>query len=580
MARVVDFTELPSVNIERSHIKRNFSHKTTFNEGEIIPIVVDEVLPSDTLTMDIAGLVREVTPLFPVMDDAILSVDTFFVPNRLVWTNWEKFCGETEPSAWITPKTYTIPTFNPSTLAATLGMDLFNRGSLYDHLGLPISRTGVAGGLPRRSISALPFRGYQLIYNNYYRDENLQESIPITVNDNIGTFSYIGTLRKSCRLHDYFSSCLPAPQKGLSSTIPLSGYAPVAGRTVENIGGTPVWIPESMLTYGNNVFFGTPTNKDEGAVLQLGIHSANGTYATGGTMYTKNIEAGAVNSSAQNVIGEGSFVNLWANLDEATASFTVNDMRNAIAIQRLLELDARGGTRYRELVKSHFGCETGDARVQVPEYLGHYQTSLNMNQVIQTSGTTETSPLGQTGANSKTVFQGNGIIRKTFVEHGYIYVLVTVRVARTYTQGISKLWTRSDKYDFYWPALANIGEQPVYTEEIYGLLATSDYSTGDTPKVFGYQEAWSSYRYRPNSASGYFVPTNSDSGLSAWTYADTYGAAPTLSSGWMTEGTTNIDNTIAVQSELGHQFFADFAFNCDWYRPMPLYSVPSLEAFI
>lgn len=518
------FSLAPQASIERSRFDRSHSHKTTFDAGKLVPIYCEEVLPGDTVTLDLSTVCRMSTPMYPVMDNAYLDVHWFFVPYRLVWSHWREFCGEnTDP--WAQETEYEIP--------HAVVIPVF--GGFWDHIGVP----------PNVScdVSALPLRAYQLIWNEWYRDQNLQSNQLVDTGD-VAQLLTGDVLLSVNKYKDYFTSCLPSPQKGEAVLLPLGEWAPVYTRNVE--------VPS------------------DGSLVGLRwAHNGSGT--TSSVLISGSAGAGVTalgsGSGATSATAEPS--NLWADLGNATAA-TVNQLRQAFAVQRLLERDARGGTRYRELVKAHFGVDTGDARVQVPEYLGGKHIPINISQVVQQSAAAdEPTPLGNTGAFSKTVDRGS-MFTKSFVEHGLLIGLASVRTDHTYQQGFPRYLSRRSRFDFYWPELAHIGEQAVKVSEIY---AAAD-SHGDA--VFGYQEAWADYRYSPNRVSGAFRSASPQS-LDVWHYADDYDTRPYLSSTWVAETDANVARTLAVQdSDVADQFLLDCYFQSVWTRPMPLYSVPGM----
>lgn len=525
------FSLAPQASIERSRFDRSHSHKTTFDAGKLVPIYCEEVLPGDTVTLDLSTVCRMSTPMYPIMDNAFLDVHWFFVPYRLVWSHWREFCGEnTDP--WAQDTEYEIPhaTVKPV------------NGGFWDHLGVP---PGV-----NCDVSALPLRAYQLIWNEWYRDQNLQNNQLVNTGDT-ATLTTGDALLNVNKYKDYFTSCLPSPQKGEAVLMPLGEWAPVYTRN------------QIVPSDGALVGLKWATNYTSG--VGGNYYNLAMRYVSGGTG-----DNTAVTSSATGtLLGNAEPSNLWADLGNATAA-TVNQLRQAFAVQRLLERDARGGTRYRELVKAHFGVDTGDARVQVPEYLGGKHIPINISQVVQQSAAAnEPTPLGNTGAYSKTVDRGS-MFTKSFVEHGLLIGLASVRTEHTYQQGFPRYLSRRSRYDFYWPELAHIGEQAVKVSEIY--------AAGDPTStlVFGYQEAWADYRYSPNRVSGAFRSSSPQS-LDVWHYADDYDSRPYLSSSWVAETDANIARTLAVQdSKVADQFLLDCYFQSVWTRPMPLYSVPGM----
>ena len=542
------FAQVPRAEIRRARFKRDFSNITTLNEGELIPIYVDEVLPGDTISCDLNGLIRMATPLYPVMDNCYLDTYAFFVPCRLLWKHWENLMGQNDDSYWAEKTEYSIPQTN----APSGGWKV---GTIADYMGVPT-------GVQNISVNSLPFRAYVKIWNEWFRDENLQQ--PSFINDDDATTSGTnaggsiynaqggGQPLKAAKYHDYFTSCLPEPQKGEAASIPISlGQIPVTT-------GDP-----NGRTAGNyEVYFGL-FGQNAG---NLGFKG----YANDLTVTNNTGRMGAnKNNEITSAIGNGfAPVNLVTENVDA-AKITINELRQAIAIQHILEADARGGTRYTELLAHEFGVTSPDSRLQRSEYLGGTRVPININQVIQQSGTTDVSPQGNTAAYSMTTLR-NKMCNYSAVEHGYIVMLACIRVDHSYQQGLSRMWTRKTRFDFYHPMLANLGEMAVLNKEIYCQGNAQD------DEVFGYQEAWADYRYHPNIVTGEMRSTYVQT-LDAWHYADHYESLPTLSSTWIQEGTENIDRTLAVQSENSHQFIADFFFDQTWTRPMPIYSVPGLN---
>lgn len=532
------FSLAPQASIERSRFDRSHSHKTTFDAGKLVPIYCDEVLPGDTVTMDMSTLCRMSTPLYPVMDNAFLDVHWFFVPFRLVWDHWREFCGENN-DPWAQETEYEIP---HKVLTAVFG-------SFYDYLGVPPGKAC--------DVSDLPWRAYNLIWNEWYRDQNLQSNELVNTGDNASNETTYALLNVN-KYKDYFTSSLPSPQK---STDPVTlqftdGFAPVTTRAdkIPNVA-------QHALTWRVNQ--GSLPSSEVGETFSLGVFIPAGTSRAAST---KLVNTTGLDDTEYDVSPQ----NLWADL-RAVSAITVNQLRQAMAVQRLLEKDARGGTRYRELVKVHFGVDTGDARVQVPEYLGGKHIPIQVNQVIQQSANAdEPTPLGNTGAFSKTVDRGN-MFTKSFVEHGFLIGLASVRTEHTYQDGYPRYLMRRNRYDYYWPELAHIGEQAVKVGEIYAT-GDSDADAG----VFGYQEAWADYRYSPNRVSGAFRSSSPQS-LDVWHYADDYASRPFLSSSWVAETDRNVARTLAVtDSEVADQFLLDCYFKSVWTRPMPLYSIPGI----
>ena len=516
------FSQVPSVNIPRSSFNRSHGHKTTFNAGLLVPIFIDEALPGDTFSVGMHALARMATPIFPIMDNMHLDFFFFAVPNRLVWDDWQHFCGEKD-TGYNGPDDFTIPVLAPSTwLSNTLG----------DYMGLPT-------GVQVSGASALFMRAYNLIWNEWFRDENLETKQnvpkgagPDPVNDYV--------LCPRGKRHDYFTSCLPWPQKGPAVELPIGGYAPVIPDA-----------PGDGPSFTNIASYPLPT----GVLFSQGAGGGDGVYVSP-------------------TVGDGQLVwgvpGLRADLANATA-VTINALREAFQVQRMYEKDARGGTRYTELLRAHFGVVSPDARLQRPEFLGGGSVPVVVNPVTQTSQTSSESPQGNLAAFAVAGVRGIGF-RKSFTEHSIIIGLVEARPDLTYQQGLARMWTRRTRFDFYWPSLAHLGEQAVLSREIYMDGTPADET------VFGYQERWAEYRYFPSRISGAFRSNypagQTPASLDAWHLAQNFAVRPTLGSTFIREPKDVVPRVVSVPSEPEFLFDSHFTIKC--VRPMPTYSVPGL----
>ena len=527
---------------------------TTINEGELVPIYMDEVLPGDTARIQLNGLIRMSTPIYPIMDNCYMDTYFFFVPARLLWEHFENMFGENDTDYWAEDTEYSTP---KCTIGGTSGLA---SGSIGDYFGLPTQVTNTL------EVNALPARAYCKIYNEWFRDENLEAPLMLgykktddggtnadaskvtenanaldqTTNTNEATL-YAMKPARAGKFHDYFTSCLPSPLKNAEPvTIPLLGNAPV-------------------LLY-NDIELKNRTGEFE--ALQLSNDSIITNLNQPAQKWASTITGNADSEYVAKSLG----VDL-----SSVAGATINDLRQAIALQHIFESDARNGTRYREFLSGTWGVTSPDSRLQIPEYIGGQRIAINVNQVVQTSQTDTTTgqALGNTAAYSLTTCSKQ-MADYAATEYGYIIGLAVVRVEHSYQQGLGTKWTRGGRFTYYDPRLAALGEQPVYNREIY-----ADGSEKDS-QIFGYQEAWADYRYKPSYVTGE-MRSNYQTSLDAWHYADDYDKLPKLSAEWIQEGRENIDRTIAVTSAVSHQFLCDFWFNETWYREMPIYSIPGIE---
>ena len=555
------FNQIPKMGASRTRFNRDQTILTTFDSGKLIPFYVDEVLPGDTFSVDTTAIIRMTTPKYPVFDDAFIDFYYFYTPNRILWDNFKRFMGEVESTPWMPEKKYSVPIIGVNTDASAPTKTQPDENSILDYMGVP---TKVAGGF---KINALPVRAYVMIWNEFFRDENVDNAAVFKTDDNGVKYKYSkgaedtmenalknaitgGNLLPVNKFHDYFTSCLPYPQRGPDVTLPMTGNAPVriggtkgeyedfTGSVEMTVGTTIASNKPGTLRYTNAT--GAPGEKK--AMIFSGVETSSGESGTGGWMY--------------------------ADLASVTAA-TINDLRKAVAVQQYYEALARGGSRYREQVQALWDVTISDKTVQVPEYLGGGRYHININQIVQTSGQqgNNDTPIGETGAMSVTPINESSFT-KSFEEHGFIIGVCCVRHNHSYQQGLERFWSRSDRLDYYVPQFANLGEQPVKKKEIYlNGLSSKDEET------FGYQEAWADYRMKPNRVSGR-MRSNATGTLDFWHYGDNYSKEPTLSQSWMAEGKEEIARTLIVQDE--PQFFGAIRVANKTTRRMPLYSVPGL----
>lgn len=565
------FSQLPQANIQRSIFDRSCSYKTSLNAGDLVPFFVDEVLPGDTFDITTAKVVRSQTLLTPLMDNLYLDTFYFFVPNRLIWDHWKEFCGENTSGAWAPSQEYTIPT-----IASPEGG--FAPGTLADYMGLPIGVDWKASD--PLAPSALPFRAYALICDHFFRDENLMDPLLIPTGDanqsgvNDASLSAPANGGKpfvACRYHDYFSSALPSPQKGDPVGIPISvpGFAggtfPVTtipfdfnSQPPESLNRVYAWVSNSKSSGDNNSFVPAGPNQIARTADSSGHSERVGLYDVHASAYPFTFANLATTIPPQD------------DVTSSELSFTINQFRLAYTMQCFLERLARGGSRYSELLLSLFGVRSPDARLQDPEYLGGNRIPLSVTEATNTAQS-ELDFLGDVGAKSVSSDVHSDFV-KSFTEHGYVLGLMCVRYDHSYAQGLNRMWIRKKFTDFYNPMFANLGEVPIYKAELY---ATSDTIADDT-NIFGYQEIWADYRYKPNMVTGEMRPGVTNS-LAHWHLADNYSSEPTLSSGWIVEDKANVDRVLAVQSITSNQFWADIFIKNKCTRCMPMYSIPGLE---
>lgn len=565
------FSDAPAMYMKRTKFDRSHVYKTTFNSGKLIPVFVDEVLPGDTTRMSVNYFARLATPIKPIMDNIYLDWFFFFVPNRLVWEHWQNFCFEQEDPDDSTD--YVIPT-----VSATGNSENAYIGSLWDYFGLPVNTSGNLSG-----ISALPFRAVYLIWNEWFRDENLQKSVKIQKGDTNEVLnsarsaeqpSWVFTSGTSIfpglacpprgKRHDYFTSALPWTQKGPGVSIGLAGTASIVDPSPTT----------GYLLHSDADQLAAVTAYGGDASSSGGKRSARGsgsiTFNRGSDSKWSNVggfagnESGSITMTAQPASGflaNDSYVDL-----DTSSIFTINSLRTAFQMQKFYERLARGGSRYTEVLRSFFGVVSPDARLQRPEFLGSFTKMVNVNPIAQTSATDATSPQGNLSAYGVTAAKFHGFT-KSFVEHGYIIGFVCARADLTYQQGINKMWLRSTVYDFYWPTFAHLGEQAIELREIYAQGSEADTT------VFGYQERYAEYRYKPSQITGKFRSSVVNGSLDKWHLSQFFKNAPTLNEEFITENPP-IDRIIAVPSE--PEFLLDIGFRYTTVRPMPMFGTPGL----
>nr|QJB19127.1 MAG: major capsid protein [Microvirus sp.] len=520
------FAQVPSVSIPRSQFDRSHGYKTTLDSGYLVPVFLDEALPGDTFNLQMTTFCRLSTPLHPFMDNLVMDAFFFAIPLRLVWLHFVNMFGEQANPGDST--SYLVPTM-------TSPVGGYAIGSLQDYMGLPVaSATAGVGVDPTKTVthSALFTRAYNKVFNEWFRDQNLQNSVTVDMGDGPDNPANYVLLRRGKR-HDYFTSSLPWPQKGPAVNIPLGGNAPVKYKAQTTGGADGLFA--GVFTNGTAPGLAVPYSSTTlgGSATNLGLNSANYNFVT--------------------------------DLSQATAA-TINQLRQAFQVQAIYEKDARGGTRYTELIQAHFGVVSPDARLQRPEYLGGGSAPVNVNPIAQTgpSGTTGSStPQGNlTGVGTSSMSSAG--FTKSFTEHSIILGLVSVRADMNYQQGLNRMWSRSSRFDFYWPALAQIGEQAVLNKEIYCR------GDGNDDLVWGYQERFGEYRYKPSLITGQFRSAFAQT-LDSWHLAQTFTTLPTLSNTFIVENPP-VSRVVAVPSQPQFLFDSFFALKCA--RPMPVYGVP------
>lgn len=529
------FNQIPEMKASRTRFNRDQTILTTFDSGKLIPFYVDEVLPGDTFNVNTTAIIRMSTPKYPVMDDAFIDFYYFYCPNRILWKHFKQFMGEVESKPWLPAKEYKVPEI---IIKGTKDTAIPNQEGILDYMGVPTKIQATF------KINALPIRAYVMIWNEFFRDENVENAATWTDGDedlyyaddkssldNVLKYAQQGgRCLPVNKFHDYFTSCLPYPQRGPAVALPMEGNAAVK---LYNSAKLTEALPEAYTVplSTNGEIFNTVAIDGKKPAVAMGSD-----------------EAGY----------------LGTDLSTVTAA-TINDLRKAVAVQQYYEALARGGSRYREQVQALWNVTISDKTVQIPEYLGGGRYHININQIVQTAEN-DKSPLGETGAMSVTPINESSFT-KSFEEHGFIIGVCCVRHNRSYQQGLERFWSREDRLDYYVPQFANLGEQPVKKKEIMLTGTATDEET------FGYQEAWADYRMKPNRVSG-LMRSNATGTLDFWHYADNYTTVPTLSQGWMEEGKNEIARTLVIQNE--PQFFGAIRVANKTTRRMPLYSVPGL----
>lgn len=522
-------TESP--NVPRSVFLNRWSRITAFDAGYLVPFLVDEILPGDHMTYDVAAYVRLSTPLFPLYSNQRVDTFFFFVPNRIVWENWARFMGELDPGEQLSYTTPKVGTGGGSAI-----------GSLTDHLGLPYL-SGQIDPTSNWEVIAFPFRAYNLIYNEWFRDENLIDALDYDFDTDVNVTPANYVLRKRAKSHDYFTSALPWAQKFTAPTVPVGGLAPVLG------------LGTADLTAGAAAGMGYYQTDHTNAIFGVGRQLWDATSTDQVVM-------------KQQLVGTDYYPAVYADLSQATG-VAINTFRQAFLVQQLLERDARGGTRYVELIRSHFGVTNPDFRLQRPEYIGGGQSPLDITPIAQTAPTTGV-PLGALGAAGTST--GGHRASYAATEHGYIIGIINVRSELTYQQGAHRSWYRDTRYDYYWPSLAQLGEQAVYRREIW---AKGDFVPGNDDTVFGYQERWQEYRTRVSEVTG-IMRSFATGTLDAWHLGENFTSAPTLNQTFIEDAAPMSRVLAAGTAAAGQQYLADIEITRRAVRAIPTFGTPAL----
>lgn len=544
-----------NLDISRSRFDRSSTVKTSFNVGQLVPFYIDEVLPGDTFDVSCAKVVRMQPMVTQPMDDLFLDTYFFFVPNRLIWDHWVNLMGENTEDAWTPAVEYSVP----QVTAPTGG---WNIGSLADYFGIP---TGVDGF----SVSALPFRAYCKIYNDWFRDQNLVPPLVLNTGDatqaganssGLDTCELGGAPMSASKYHDYFTSCLPSPEKGEPVAINMGTFELPVYPLNEYVHSPSDVLHPARVTQAYWGIASTGANPQPSNVYRL-----NYTATDGNNVSASSVEPGMFPSFSSNQMTP---INLFA-VGKGSA-VTINELRMAFQLQKMYEKDARGGTRYIEMIKTHFGVTSPDARLQRSEYLGGNRSRITVHQIVQQSASADGSTPQGNPVGLAVMHDNADSFCRSFTEHGFVIGLMVARYPHTYQQGLERFWSRKNRLDYYFPVFANIGEQPVLYKELY---LSNDETMNDM--AFGYQEAWADYRYKPNRVSGEMRSGHNKS-LDVWHFADYYRETPTLSMNWIYEDKSNVDRCLAIQSHVANQLFADIVISNKTSRPMPLYSIPGL----